>query len=275
MRSSRISIAAAALGTALLLAGCATASDEGADGGAGGGTSPVTLQVAAVTSPMTDVVEAAAEAIEDGYEIELVEVADYITANTILNDGDVYANFSQHVPYMESFNAGAGGTLVGVQPVYNFEIAFYSKMLTDIADLPSGATVAIPDDPSNTGRALKLLAAEEIITLDPAVDPYEATVGDIVENPQDLEFLQVPIGSLNAAYEEADLVFQWPSHIAALGLNPHDDGLITELDETFALHLVVREEDAGSEATAALKAAFTSDAVREVIESNDTIEVAF
>ncbi|MCR2824480.1 MetQ/NlpA family ABC transporter substrate-binding protein [Microbacterium sp. zg.Y909] len=271
MRASRFSVVAIAVGAVAVLAGCAAGA--GADGG--GDTAPVTLQVAAVTSPMTDVVEAAAEAIDDGYEIELVEVADYITANTILNDGDVYANFSQHEPYMQTFNEGNDGSLVAVQPVYNFVIAFYSKSLTDIADLPTGATIAIPDDPSNTGRALKLLAAEGIVTLDPAVDPYDATVDDIVENPQGVEFLQVPISSLNAAYEEADLVFQWPSHIAALGLNPHDDGLLTELDDTFALNLVVAGDDASSDATAALTRAFTSDAVREVIESNETIEVAF
>ena len=275
MKSSRIGMLAAGLGAVLVLAGCASGTGEGSGAGAGDESAPVTLQVAAVTSPMTDVVEAAAEAIEDGYEIELVEVSDYVTANTILNDGDVYANFSQHVPYMEAFNAGNDGTLRGVQPVYNFVIAFYSKTLSDIADLPTGATVAIPDDPSNTGRALKLLATEGIITLDPAVDPYEATVDDIIENPSDVEFLQVPISSLNTAYDEADLVFQWPSHIAALGLTPQDDGLITELDDTFALNLVVRAEDEDSEATAALKSAFTSDAVREVIGSNATIEVAF
>src|SRR5690606_25202424 len=98
---------------------------------------------------------------------------------------------------------------------------------------------------------------------------------DIAENPLELKFLEVGISLLNAAYDEADLVFQWPSHIAALGLNPHDDGLLTELDDRFALHLVVREQDADSAATEALKAAFASDAVRAVIESNGTIEAAF
>lgn len=271
MRTLRLSGLGILLASALVATGCA-ASSEGEDAGS---AEPVTLQVAAVTSPMTDVVEAAGEAIEDGYEIELVEVSDYVTSNTILQAGDVDANFSQHVPYMESFNVGNDGTLVGVQPVYDFIIAFYSKTLTDIDDLPTGATVAIPDDPSNTGRALRLLANEGIIALDPSIDPYTATPDDITENPKDLEFLQVAIAQLNTAYDEADLVFQWPSHIAALGLTPQEDGLITELDDTFALNLVVKAEDADSEATAALKAAFTSDEVREVIESNGTITVAF
>ena len=176
---------------------------------------------------------------------------------------------------MQTFNEGNDATLVGVQPVYNFVIAFYSKTLDDIADLPQGAKVAIPDDPSNTGRALKLLAANDVITLDPEVDPYSATVKDITENPKDVEFVQVPIASLNAAYEEADLVFQWPSHIKALGLTPEDDGLITELDDRFALNVVVQQKDADSEATEALKKAFTSDEVREVIEGNGTIRTAW
>ncbi|BDZ39639.1 MetQ/NlpA family ABC transporter substrate-binding protein [Microbacterium suwonense] len=270
MRARRLGIIAA-IGASVLLAGCSAPDTDSSDAV----PAPQTLKVAAVQAPMTDVVKAAGEAIEGDYEVELVEVGDYITANTILNSGDVYANFSQHIPYMETFNEGNDGTLVGVQPVYNFLIAFYSKTLDDIADLPDGATVAIPDDPSNTGRALKLLAAHDVIALDPAVDPYDATVKDVVDNPKHVEFLQVPIASLNAAYEEADLVFQWPSHIIALGLTPQKDGLITELDDRFALNLVVQQKDADSAATAALKKAFTSDQVREVIEGNGTIQTAW
>jgi D-methionine transport system substrate-binding protein len=126
-----------------------------------------------------------------------------------------------------------------------------------------------------TSDALKLLDANDVIVLDDSIDPYAATLDDIAENPKNVEFLEVPIPSLNAAYEEADLVYQWPSHIKALGLNPADDGLITELDDRFALYVAVREDDAKSAATAALKRAFASEQVREVIESNGTIDVAF
>lgn len=272
MKTPRLGILAAALGTALVLAGCSAPDTNASDAVV---DEPVVLKVAAVTSPMTDVVEAAGEAIEDGYEIELVEVSDYVTANAIVNDGEAFANFSQHEPYMQEFNAGNNGTLVAVQPVYNFVIAFYSKTLDDIAALPDGATIAVPNDASNLGRALKLLDANDVIVLDERIDPYAATIDDIAENPKNVEFLEVPISSLNAAYEEADLVYQWPSHIKALGLNPADDGLITELDDRFALYVAVREEDTDSAATAALKRAFSSDQVREVIESNGTIDVAF
>ncbi|WP_405372775.1 MULTISPECIES: MetQ/NlpA family ABC transporter substrate-binding protein [unclassified Microbacterium] len=267
----RLGLAALSALTLALLAGCAStpAPSSSAEG------ETVTLRVGAVTAPATDIVEAAADEIADGYEIELVEVSDYVTINNMLAAGDIDANFSQHEPYMQEFNEKNGASLVAVQPVYNFTIAFYSKTLTDIADLPTGATVAIPNDSSNSARALKLLADEGVIELDASVDPYAATVDDVTANPKDLEFLELEIAQLNTAYDEADLVFQWPSHIAALGLTPQDDGLITELDDRFALQVVVPEEDADSEATAALVDAFTSEPVREIIDGNATIETAF
>lgn len=272
-RSLRPLSVAAVIAAAVVLTGCAGGAAPASSGN--GPAETVTLKVGAVTSPMTDIVAAAADAIAAPYEIEPVEVADYITINNMLAAGDLDATFSQHVPYMEEYNEKNDADLVAVQPIYNFTIAFYSKTLTDIDDLPGGATVAIPNDGSNAARALKMLAEAHIITLDPAVDPYEATLADITANPKDLQFLELQINQLNTAYEEADLVFQWPSHIAALGLNPADDGLLTELDDRFTLQLDVRGEDADKPSTAALKKAFTSDAVRQIIEANPSIEIAF
>ncbi|SCY14221.1 D-methionine transport system substrate-binding protein [Microbacterium sp. LKL04] len=269
MSPRRFTLAATLTAAAVaLLAGCASPAAQG-------GADDQTIRVGAVTSPMTDIVEAAADEIEDGYKVELVEVADYVTINKMLAAGDIDANFSQHKPYMEEFNTANGADLTAVQPIYNFTIAFYSKTLDDIADLPQGATVAIPNDASNTGRALKMLADAKIITLAEGVDPYAATVDDIAENPKDLQFLELQINQLNTAYDEADLVFQWPSHIAALGLTPQDDGLLTELDDRFALQLVVPGEDKDAASTKALVDAFTSDPVREIIDGNETIETAF
>ncbi|RAZ34906.1 MetQ/NlpA family ABC transporter substrate-binding protein [Microbacterium sp. SMR1] len=271
LRTLRTRIASAAIATfavAGLLAGCA-----GSPGDTDSGVT--TLRVGAVTAPATDIVEAAGAAIADGYEIELVPVSDYVTINNMLAAGDIDANFSQHAPYMTEFNEKNGASLEAVQPVYNFVIAFYSKTLTDIGQLPDGATVAIPNDSSNTARALKLLADADIIDLAPGIDPYTATLDDVAENPKNLQFLSLEINQLNTAYDEADLIFQWPSHIAALGLTPQDDGLLTELDDRFALQLVVPSAEADSPATKALIEAFTSDEVRKVIDGNETIEAAF
>ena len=265
----RLAPLTALLAAAAILSGCAAGGSETAS------AAPETLRVGAVTSPMTDIVEAAAEAIASPYEIELVEVGDYVTINQMLAAGDLDATFSQHVPYMEEFNAANGADIVAVQPIYNFTVAFYSKTLTSIDELPVGATVAIPNDRSNAARALKMLSDAGIITLSTGVDPYESTIDDIVDNPLELTFLEVAIAQLNTAYDEADLVFQWPSHIAALGLTPAKDGLLTDLDDRFALQLDVRGEDEDAPSTAALIAAFTSDGVRAIIEDNPSIELAF
>lgn len=276
MSAHRSLVAGTALAAGLLLAGCATNEPVSSSGDAAtSGESTEVLRVAVVTSPMTDVVLAAGEAIEAPYEIELVEVSDYVTVNRMLADGDIDANFAQHEPFMDGFNEGNDTELTAVQPVYNFVIAFYSKDYETIEELPDGAVVAIADDSSNTGRALKLLSDEGVIVLDPNVEPYDATLDDVIENPKNLTFQQVGIMQLNTAYEEADLVYQWPSHISALGLNPHDDGLITELDDNYALQLVVPGDRVDDPSTAALIQAFTSDQVRQVIESNETIETAF
>lgn len=269
---TRLAVATATAVSLALLSGCA--SPAASDAAPSAAPETITLRIGAVTAPATDIVEAAADNIADGYEIELVEVADYVTINNMLAAGDIEANFSQHEPYMAEFNEKNGASLEALQPVYNFVIAFYSQTISDIDDLPDGATVAIPNDSSNTARALKLLADADIITLADGVDPYAATVDEIAENPRGLEFLQLQINQLNTAYEEADLVFQWPSHVAALGLTPQDDGLLTELDDRFALQVVV-PADTDADTKAALADAFTSDAVREVVEGNPAIEVAF
>lgn len=266
--------AVVAIAAAAALAGCAGGSAP-APTGSDAPAETITLKVGAVTSPMTDIVEAAATEIEAPYKIEPVVVSDYVTINKMLGAGDLDATFSQHVPYMTEYNEKNGTDFVAVQPIYNFTIAFYSKTLKDIKDLPDGAKVAIPNDSSNAARALKMLDEAGIITLNPDVDPYKATLADITENPKNLQFMEVAIAQLNTAYEEADLVFQWPSHIAALGLTPEKDGLLTELDDHFTLQLDVRAEDEDKPSTAALKKAFTSDAVRKIIEANPSIQIAF
>lgn len=241
---------------ALTLSGCGTGGD--------GGTT--TLQVAAATPPMTDVVEAAAEAIGDGYEIEMIEVADYVQPNAMLEAGEIDANFVQHVPFMEEFNEGNGASLVGVQPVYLTAVAFYSQELESIEELPDGGHVTLPADSSNLGRALQMLADAEIVTLDSEAERFEAGLDDITDNPRDLEFVQVELLQANAAYEESDAVFNLPAFAGQIDLSPFEDGLTFEEDEQFAVTLVSREDDQGSPEVAALKEAFTSEQVLAVLE---------
>ena len=261
IRHTIAAIAAASI--AVLASGCAAASDPGAGADA---SQPVTIRVAATVTPMTDAVEAAAEVIEEGYEVELVPVSDYVQPNVLVQNGEIDANVVQFEGFMEEFNQANDADLVVVQPVYATVVAFYSKTLTDIQDLPQGGSIAIPNDKSNAGRALQLLAENGIVALDPATLPFQARVTDIVDNPRDLQITQIDLLQLNTAYDEMDAVFNLPSFARQLGLTPEEDGLVTEQDPAFEVSLVTRADNADAPEIAALTRAITSDYVRQVLE---------
>ncbi len=253
----RFAAAAAATVVALLASGCA-ATDADA---------PVTIRVAATVTPMTDAVEAAAEVIEEGYEVELVPVSDYVQPNVLVQNDEIDANVVQFESFMEEFNERNGADLVVVQPVYATVVAFYSRTLTSLDELPDGGSVVIANDKANAARALQLLADNGIITLDPDVERYTARVADIANNPRDLVITEVDLLQLNTAYDEADAVYNLPSFARQIGLTPQEDGLVVEQDERFEVSLVTREGNADSEAIAALVRAITSDHVRETLEA--------
>ncbi|PFG30994.1 MetQ/NlpA family ABC transporter substrate-binding protein [Paramicrobacterium agarici] len=243
---------------ALITTGCSAAA-----GSADGGT--VTIKVAATVTPMTDAVEAAAEVIDDGYEIELVPVSDYVQPNILLKNKEIDANLVQFPSFMEEFNEKNDANLVAVQPVYKTVVAFYSKSLSSLDELPEGGSVVIPNDKANAGRALQMLADAKLITLDENVERFTAKVGDITENPRDLEITQVGLMQLNTAYDEADAVFNLPSFARQLELTPEDDGLMVEQDKAFEVTMAARPDNHDSPEITALAKALTSEHVRETL----------
>ncbi|GAA1420081.1 MetQ/NlpA family ABC transporter substrate-binding protein [Agrococcus citreus] len=257
-------VAAAAAAVAMLASGCAAAGEP--DASQPDASETVTIRVAATVTPMTDAVEAAAEVIEEGFEVELVPVSDYVQPNVLVQNDEIDANVVQFESFMEEFNERNGADLVVVQPVYKTVVAFYSRSLGSLDELPEGGSVVIANDKANAARALQLLAENGIITLDPAVERYAARVSDIVENPRNLEITEVDLLQLNTAYDEADAVYNLPSFARQIGLTPEEDGLVVEQDERFEVALVTRAGNADSPAIAALQRALTSDRVREVLE---------
>lgn len=253
-------VALAATSLVLLTTGCAQA---------GNAAKPtvVTIKVAATVTPMTDAVEAAAKVIEKGYKIQLVPVSDYVQPNVLLQHSEIDANLVQFVPFMNEFNEKNNATLVGVQPVYKTVVAFYSKTLSSLGQLPDGGSVVIPNDKANAARALQMLADKGIITLDPKVKRYAATVDDITDNPRNLTITEVGLLQLNTAYDEADAVFDLPSFARQLHLTPEKNGLAVEQDPQFEVTLVSRKDNAHSPEIAALVKAFKSDEVRKTLTS--------
>lgn len=238
------------------------------------------IKVAAHLPTMVDVIEIAAdEAKKDGYTVELVQVNDNIQYNELLKAKEVDANFAQHEPFMQKFNEERNADLVVAQKIYNAKVGFYSKQYKNLAEIPDGATIALPSDVSNEGRALAILAEEGLIKLKDGVG-FEGTTKDIVENPKNFKWLSVDLLNLAEAYNESDvaLAYNYPAYIAKVGLTPKDALLLEKnIDDRFAISLVAREDNLDSDKIKELKKVMTSDKVRDYLvdEHSDTLVPAF
>lgn len=254
------------LSAGLLLAACGNGSKNAESTASESTTSEDTvIKVASHTTPMTDIVELAAEVVEEPYTIELVEVSDNIQYNEAVLNDEADASFAQHEPFMEVFNEERNGDLVAIQPIYNAVVGFYAPEYESIEDIEDGAEVAIPSDMTNEARALHILDAQGLIDVP---DETFVTVNDITENDKNLNFTHVDLLNLNASYQDGvDLVFNYPTYISEIGLTP-EEALFLEEDDSnrFALQIVTREGNADSEKIQALKAAFTSQEVYDYLE---------
>lgn len=255
------------LSAGLLLAACGNGSEsaESTATESAASSEDTVIKVASHTTPMTDIVELAAEVVEEPYTIELVEVSDNIQYNEAVLNDEADASFAQHEPFMEVFNEERNGDLVAIQPIYNAVVGFYAPEYESIEDIEDGAEVAIPSDMTNEARALHILDAQGLIDVP---DETFVTVDDITENDKNLNFTHVDLLNLNASYQDGvDLVFNYPTYISEIGLTP-EEALFLEEDDSnrFALQIVTREENADSEKIQALKAAFTSQEVYDYLE---------
>lgn len=274
--SSRLSapLIAAATSTALLLTSCGAGSTDSA------AEDDQVIRVASHMPPMTDVVELASDvAAEDGWDVELVRVNDNVQYNRLLVDGEVDASFAQHEPYMERFNEENDADLTAIAPIYDAKVGFYSRDYDDVADIPDGAKVALPNDISNEGRALAILDEQGLITLREGVG-FEGRLSDVEQNPHDFEWVQVDLLNLSSAYEEDDvaLVYNYPTYISKVGLTPEDALFLEEtVDQRFSISLVARAEDEESEKIRALREAMTGEEVRDFLteEHSATLLPAF
>ncbi|HZK23150.1 MAG TPA: MetQ/NlpA family ABC transporter substrate-binding protein [Atopostipes sp.] len=260
------------VGAATVLAACGNGADESTENNTDVSNdtaeeTPTNLVVASHLPPMTDIVEIAADVIEEPYTIELLEVTDNVQYNDAVQFKEAYASFAQHEPFMEQYNEANDGNLVALQTIYDPIVGYYSPVYNSIDEIEEGAEVAIPSDKSNETRALLTLAEQDLIELDENVAAIDVTLDDITANPLNLEFTSIDLLNLTAAYEDGvDLVFNLPTYIASIGLTP-DDALFLESEENtlFALIVAVHEDNADNEATKALIDAFTSQEVYDFL----------
>ncbi len=197
-----------------------------------------------------------------GYKLEVVEFTDYVVPNEALESGEIDANFFQHKPYLDSFNVERGYHLVNAAGIHIEPIALYSKKITSLDALADGATIAIPNDPTNEGRALLLLQAAGLITLN-ADAGLEAVPADIAENPKNFKFSEIEAASLPRVLSDVDAAVINGNYALPAGLNVSKDGLFVEGAESPYVNVIaVKEGNENNEAVKALIKALESDKVK-------------
>ena len=209
---------------------------------------------------------------QEGYTLEVQEFTDYLQPNTATEDGEVDANYFQHKPYLDSFNQERGTHLVAVVPVHFEPLGIYPGKTKSLADLPNGATVGVPNDPTNEARALLLLQQAGLIKLADGVG-INATTNDIVENPHNLNIDELEAAVVPTVLADEDVACINANYALAAGLTVDKDALVTEdasseVAQTYANWLVVKEGNENSDKIQALAKALNSDQVRDYINEH-------
>ncbi|MDX1559985.1 MAG: MetQ/NlpA family ABC transporter substrate-binding protein [Marinobacter sp.] len=224
------------------------------------------LSVAATPVPHAEILEfVKPQLAEQGVELDVKVFTDYIQPNIQVDQERMDANFFQHQPYLDEFNEGRGTNLVTVTGVHVEPFGAYSSKIESLDALEDGAVVAIPNDPTNGGRALLLLQKAGLITLKDE-SKITATPRDIAENPKDLDFKELEAATLPRILNQVDIALINTNYALEAGLNPTEDALVIEgSDSPYVNILVARPDNKDSEAMQKLAAALKSDAVRDFI----------
>ena len=266
-----------------LLAGCGTDSGTAATDPAESSAEPSadstgsgeleTITVGASITPHAEILDAVRGELEAlGYDLEIVEYTDYILPNVSLSDGSLDANYFQHGPYLETYNAENGTDLVNAASIHYEPMGIYPGSKTSLDELAEGDTIAIPNDGSNETRALLLLQDEGYITLKEGINASSnATVLDIAENPLDLDILEMAAENIPNSLPDVAFGIINGNYALQAGLTGNDalasEDAASDAAQTYANIVAVRPDDLESEKTQALVSALTSETCREFIES--------
>ncbi len=234
-----------------------------------------TIYVVATAVPHAEVLEQARPLLAElGYTLEVEVVSDYATPNPAVANGSADANYFQHVPFFDAYNATAaeGKKLVNVAGIHIEPLGLYSNRHASLDDVPDNATVIISNSTSDHGRFLSILADEGLITLDSSVDRLTATLEDITSNPKNLAFEQINPELLFSAYDndQGDLVFINGNFALTGGLNPLEDALVIESPDNnpYVNIIAVLEGRENLPKIQALLQVLTSETIQNFITTN-------
>ncbi|MEK1907170.1 MAG: MetQ/NlpA family ABC transporter substrate-binding protein [Pseudomonas sp.] len=225
-----------------------------------------TISVAATAVPHAEILEVVKPVLaKEGVELKIKVFTDYVQPNVQVAEGRLDANFFQHQPYLNEFNASRGTKLVSIAGVHVEPFGAYSSKIKSLADLPQGANVVIPNDATNGGRALLLLQKAGVIKLK-ADAGITATVKDIAENPKGIKVRELEAATLPRVLAQVDLALINTNYALEAGLNPTKDALAIEgSDSPYVNILVVAEANKDKPALQKLAKALNSAEVKAFI----------
>ena len=245
---------------ALLIAGCGGSETKSEDG-------KTVLKVGATPVPHAELLNfVKPQLAKEGVDLQIIEFSDYVKPNLSLNDKEIDANFFQHIPYLEEFVKERNMPLVTLTKVHIEPMGIYSTKYKSLDELPQGAKIAIPNDPTNGGRALMLLQSANLLKLKDGVT-ITATPGDIVDNPKNIEIVEIEAALLPRSMNDVDYSVINSNFAMEAKLNPVKDSLFTEPKESpYANVVAIRKGDENRPELQKLAKALTSPEVKKFIE---------
>ncbi|MEM5405761.1 MULTISPECIES: MetQ/NlpA family ABC transporter substrate-binding protein [Paraburkholderia] len=246
---------AAALGAASLIAPLAVHADE-------------TIKVGVTGGPHEQVMEVVKSvAAKNGLNIKIIEFSDYVQPNAALAGGDLDANSYQHAPYLDAQVKDRGYKLIKIADTVTFPMGIYSKKIKSLSELKPGARIAVPNDPTNGGRALLLLQSQGLIKLR-AEAGLKATPLDIVENPRKLKIVELDAAQIPRSLDDVDAAAINTNFAMQAGLKPKQDAIAIEDPKgPYVNILAIREADRNKPWVAKLVAAYHSPEVKHYVET--------
>lgn len=245
--------------TAALTLGLAACGD---DNSSATGEESKEIKLGATAGPYSDMLSKAIipQLEEKGYDVELVEFSDYIQPNKALDNGDIDANLFQHTIYLENFEAENNMDLEALKIVPTAPMGFFSNEFTSIDEIADGATIALPNDPSNAARALLALQEQGLITINPDVEELKASEKDVQDNPKNLVFQPIEAAGLPRAVESADLAAVPGNFALAAGLDLTEALFLENMPDVYRNVVAV---------TAANKDSQLAKDLTEIVESDE------
>lgn len=226
------------------------------------------IKVGVSPVPHEEIMKVAKPLLEaKGYKVEIVEFTDYVLPNTSLENGELDANYFQHIAYLNSFNADNGTHLTYTAEIHLEPMGAFSKKYKSVDEVEEGAVVAVPDDPSNEARALRVLAAAGLIEVK---DGELITIADITSNPKNLEFKELEAATLPRVLEDVDIAVINGNYALEAGLDVNKNAFYAEDKNIESLKerrniLAVKEGNENTQKIKDLTEALTSKEVRDFI----------